>query len=985
MCIFNTFCKRLQLIAKMKKIVVILFLCFTVVNSNAQLLSWSPLFITDTSSTVTITCDASLGNKGLYNYSPSSDVYVHIGLITSASTSSGDWKHVPSFSTWGSTNAQIQTTYLGNNKWQYTITGGLRSFFGLTDPNEKIYKIAILFRNGSGANKQTNTDGSDMFVPIYTSGGFFARLDAPIRQPLYTPTLVPLSKSIGDTVHIVANTNQNASITLFFNGTQLNTASNVQTASATATIAGSGAQTIIVQANNGTTTASDTSTFFVSSSTSFLPLPTGVVDGINYEAGDTSAILVLYAPHKSKIVVVGDFNSWTQSTAYQMNETPDSLRYWIRLTGLTPGIEYAYQYVIDGGLTVADYNTEKILDKANDPYIPSTTYPNLKPFPAKASGNIVSILQTAKPAYNWQATNYTRPDKRNLIIYELLVRDFTAAQNYQTLKDTLSYLKKLGINAIELMPINEFEGNDSWGYNPNFYFAPDKYYGTETALKQFIDACHQQGIAVIMDMVMNHSFGSSPMVQMYWDATNNIPAANNPWFNQYATHAYNVGYQFNHQSQATIDFRNRVINHWLTKYKIDGFRWDLAKGFTQTKTCDATGNNCNVGAWGNYDSSRVTTWKNIYNQMQTSSSGSYCILEMFADNSEEKVEANYGMMLWGNLNYNYNQATMGYSNGWDLSSGAYTNRGYNSPNLVTYQESQDEERLMYKNEMYGNNNGTYNIKDTATALKRNGMAASFFAMIPGPKMMWQFGELGYDYSINTCSNLSVDATGACRLSDKPIRWDYYNNANRKALYNQYAQLYKLRNTPNYIGTFTTGAITTNLSGAFKTLTVIGDSLSVVVIGNFDVTTQTGSVTFPSAGTWYSYLTNSIHTATGASENITLQAGEYYVYTNKNINNLVVTAVNDIVTNNNDITIRIIPNPIQSLSTVQFNIQQSGNVSLAAYDLSGKTISVLYNGFAVKGYHSLSINKNLFTESGMYILQLAVNGKKKIEKFLVINK
>ncbi len=282
MCIFNTFCKRLQLIAKMKKIVAILFFCFTVVNSNAQLLSWSPLFITDTSSTVTITCDASLGNKGLYNYSPSSDVYVHIGLITSASTSSGDWKHVPSFSTWGSTNAQIQTTYLGNNKWQYTITGGLRTFFGVTDPNEKIYKIAILFRNGSGGNKQTNTDGSDMFVPVYASGGFFARLDAPIRQPLYTPTLVPLSKSIGDTVHIVANTNQNASIALFFNGTQLSTASNVQTASATATIAGSGAQTIIVQANNGTTTASDTSTFFVSSSTSFLPLPTGVVDGINY-------------------------------------------------------------------------------------------------------------------------------------------------------------------------------------------------------------------------------------------------------------------------------------------------------------------------------------------------------------------------------------------------------------------------------------------------------------------------------------------------------------------------------------------------------------------------------------------------------------------------------------------------------------------------------------------------------------------------------
>ncbi len=98
-----------------------------------------------------------------------------------------------------------------------------------------------------------------------------------------------------------------------------------------------------------------------------------------------------------------------------------------------------------------------------------------------------------------------------------MVRDFIAAGNWQTLKDTLNYLKKLGVNAIEVMPFNNFEGASSWGYNPNFYFAPDKVYGTATALKQFIDACHQNGMAVIMDMVLNHSFGSSPMVQMYFD------------------------------------------------------------------------------------------------------------------------------------------------------------------------------------------------------------------------------------------------------------------------------------------------------------------------------------------------------------------------------------------------------------------------------------------------------------------------------------
>jgi len=109
--------------------------------------------------------------------------------------------------------------------------------------------------------------------------------------------------------------------------------------------------------------------------------------------------------------------------------------------------------VIDGDLKVADIYSEKILDPWNDQYIPAANYPSLKPYPSGQS-NIVSVLQTAKPTYNWTVNNFTRPDKRNLVIYELLVRDFVSAQNWQTMKDTLTYLKRLGINAIELMPVN---------------------------------------------------------------------------------------------------------------------------------------------------------------------------------------------------------------------------------------------------------------------------------------------------------------------------------------------------------------------------------------------------------------------------------------------------------------------------------------------------------------------------------------------------
>jgi 1,4-alpha-glucan branching enzyme len=957
------------------------------IASNAQLLSWTPDFIQDNgSANTTITCDASKGNQGLLNYT-ASDVYVHIGVITNLSTSQTNWKYVPVFCVWGTTNASAKATSLGNNKWSFTFTGGLRTFLGITNASEKILKIAVLFRSGDGSKKLANTDNSDMYIPVYDNG-LYARVDSPLRQPYYNLSLENITKTVGDTIPVLAKASQASTLNIYYNGTVINTANSATQVSAKPIITTTGTQTIIAEAITGTTTSRDTVSFLVTSGTNFAPLPAGVVEGINYESGDTSAILVLYAPKKTKIIVVGDFNNWTQSANYQMNETLDSTRFWLRITGLHAGTEYAYQYVIDGSLTVADYNAEKILDKANDPAIPTTTYPNLKTFPTNATGNLVSVLQTAKPAYSWQATSYSRPDKRNLIIYELLVRDFTAAQNYKTLIDTLSYLKRLGINAIELMPVNEFEGNNSWGYNPNFYFAPDKYYGTENALRQFIDACHQQGMAVIMDMVMNHSFGSSPMVQMYWDGSKNIPAANNPWFNQYATHAYNVGYQFNHQSQATIDFRNRVITHWLTKYKVDGFRWDMAKGFTQNNTCDATGNNCNVAAWGNYDAPRVVTWKNIYDKMQAVSPGTYCILEMFADNSEEKVESDYGMMLWGNLNYNYNQSTMGYATSSDLSYGIYTNRNWTQPNLVTYQESHDEERLMYKNTQYGNSSGSYNVKNVPTGLKRNEMAAAIFAMIPGPKMIWQFGELGYDYSINTCVNGTVDATGACRLDAKPVKWDYYADANRKSLFDVYSKLFKLRNTSNYLGTFTTGTITYDLANTFKSLKVTSDSLNIVVIGNFDVIAQTGSVTFPAAGTWYSYLTGTSRTATGGAESITLQPGEYYVYTNKNLSGSVATAIATVInTAAADVSLSITPNPVHNSATIQYTLPESGKVSVSILDLNGKKLAALFDGVKSKGKQTLVLNNSLFNINqlgdGMYLMQLQLNGKTKTEKFVII--
>jgi 1,4-alpha-glucan branching enzyme len=591
-------------------------------------------------------------------------------------------------------------------------------------------------------------------------------------------------------------------------------------------------------------------------------VPAGANDGVTFINSGTSVIFNLYAPGKQSVTLIGDFNCWAASSKNAMTNSTDGTRWWLQVDNLDPNKEYAYQYLIDGTLKVADPYTEKVLDPDNDKYIPSVTYPNLKAYPAGSTTGIVSTFWANQPAYAWQNTSFTRPAPKNLVIYELLVRDFVATHDYKTIKDTLNYFVRLGVNAIEMMPFSEFEGNDSWGYNPNFYFAPDKYYGTKNDLKALIDACHSKGIAVIQDIVLNHSFGSSPMVQMYFSG--GAPSSNNPWYNTVPTHPYNVGFQFNHQSAATKYFVKNVLKWWMQEYHIDGFRFDLAKGFTQVNS------GTDVNLWGQYDASRVAIWKDYNNFMMSIDPKFYVILEDFASNQEENELANQGMMTWGNESSAGEQATMGYATGpnWDLTGLFYDAYTFTNPYaLVSYFESHDEERLQFKNEAYGNASGTYNTKDLATGLKRDEMGAAFMFSSPGPKMLWEFGERGYDISIN-------DLGG--RLSDKPAHWEYMADPNRKHLFSVYAKMIKMK-LKNPV--FTSTNYHYNLSGPVKTIQLLDATANVEVVGNFDVVAQNASISFPSTGAWIDNMTGTSINVTSLPYSVTLAPGEYHVYSN----------------------------------------------------------------------------------------------------------
>ena len=589
-------------------------------------------------------------------------------------------------------------------------------------------------------------------------------------------------------------------------------------------------------------------------------LPAGAKDGVAFINNGKSAIITLYAPGKISVAVIGDFNNWQSAV---MKKTPDATTWWVQIDNLDPYTEYAYQFLVDGLLKVADPYCEKILDPDNDSYISSATYPNLKAYPAGKTTGIVSVMQANKATYTWKNSGFVRPDKNNLIIYELLIRDFTSDHNYASTLQKLDYLISLGINAIELMPVNEFEGNISWGYNPSFYFAPDKYYGTKIALQNFIDECHGKGIAVILDMVLNHSFGQSPMVQLYFDGSK--PTGNNPWFNIEAKHPYNVGFDFNHESAATKYFAKNVMKFWMQEYRIDGFRFDLAKGFTQKTSNDDA-------SFSAYDESRIAIWKDYNNYIKSIDANNfYVILEHFADASEERVLADEGMMLWNNLNYNMNEATMGWLGNSNFSWGFYGNHGFSkSENLVDYIESHDEERLNYKNITYGNASGSYSIKDNLPiSLKREELAAAFLFSIPGPKMVWQFGELGYDININYNG----------RTGEKPIKWDYYDNEDRKNLYNAYAKFIKLKKGNSI---FNSTSSDYDLTGGIKYIKLTDATNTIVVVGNFDVTDQTANIDFGSTGPWYDAVGNIVTLSSGIYIN-TLAPGEYHIFSKAVLN------------------------------------------------------------------------------------------------------
>jgi 1,4-alpha-glucan branching enzyme len=884
----------------------------------------SPVFPLENGS-ITITFDASKGNEALENYNDS--VYAHIGLITSSSSDDNDWKYVKT--DWGENSPDTKFTKIGNNLYQLKISN-IRNYFGVPE-NEKIYKIALVIRSAKPVSSDApnnfyvarNADGSDFKINVYDAG-----LAVKIINPDKKKPLVPVLSIVPVCAYAMGQTD----FELFVDDKKVFSTSKDTIIYGLKTYNYStGYHTIVAMATDNSDTVTDTTYFFIRPKVIVQDMPQGLKNGINYIDKNT-VTLVLWEPADTKnyVFVIGDFNNWKIDQNYYMKRTPDGKHYWLTISGLSPGKEYAFQYFIDGQLKIADPYADKILDPWNDKYIPEYNYPNLMKYPLGKTKGIVSVLQTMQTPYQWQVKSFTpsaiNGTQSNLIVYELLIRDFVKSSAIKDVEKKLDYLDSLGINAIELMPFNEFEGNISWGYNPDFYFAPDKYYGTKNDYKHFIDECHKRGIAVIMDIVLNHSFGLSPMVQMYWDSKNNRPAANNPWYNQVAPHPLSPGYDFNHESPYTKEFVKNVLKYWLSQYKIDGFRFDLAKGFTQKYT----GNDIN--AWSQYDQSRVDIWKDYYSYIKSVKPDAYVILEELASNDEEKVLANEGMLLWGNMNKQFSQAAMGYQSNSDFSWAYYANRSYTYPNLIPYMESHDEERIMYNTITFGNSSASFSYKNLDTALKSDAKTAAFYFAIPGPKMIWQFGELGYDYSINTCQNGELNDN--CRTSPKPVHWDYWQQKNRRKLYFTYLNLMHLKTSQK---AFLSGSFTYDLSGTGKREWISSDDFNLVLAGNFDVAGFNMTPSFQHTGIWYDFFNQDTIHVNKINKNMFFKPGEFHLFTDVYVPFVVDNQTNIAEKNHSsNSNIKLFPIPANKFLT----IAADDLYKIEILDISGKILKTL---------------------------------------------
>lgn len=836
--------------------------------ATAQVVTTSPALVQTDSRDIVITFHADRGNKGLAGLGASTPVYAHTGVITSTSTSDSDWKYAP---TWGNNSAKYQLTWVADNTWTLTIPD-INEYYGVP-AGVTVKKLAFVFRNANSSREGKEDDGGDIFINVLPPG-FQMELTSDLDAKILT----------GDfPVTFTVTTTQNADIELYYDteDNMIATAQNSSTLTGTAEFTASGTYNVVARATAAGQTISQTMQIVRVGDSEEETYPGGTPRMGAVTNSDGSVTFCIAAPNKVSAILVGSWNNYEISSAGVMNTHTDPATgtpyFWTTVKGLQPGTDYIYYYLIDGEKAVGDPYATLVLDPWNDRYISSDVFPDMPVYPSSVvSGTPVAIYNSDMNSYDWQVTDFKGVPQSDLTIYELLIRDFTGtegqARGNGTIAGVLSrldYLADLGVNAIELLPIMEFNGNNSWGYNTNFYFAPDKAYGTPSDYKQLIDEIHKRGMAVILDIVFNQSDGLHPWYMMY-------DIASNPFYNGTAPHAYSVLNDWNQDNPLVQQQWRDALVYWMKEYKVDGFRFDLVKGLGNNDSYNATFNPVN-NTWSGvtdaktnaYNATRVERMKELHAAMKAYRPDAYFINENLAGAKEENEMAADGEINWANINEASCQFAMGYSSNSSLNRfyAPLDSRTWGS--TVSYAESHDEERMAYKQSKWGVEGVKGNIP---TSMRRLGSVAAQMLLTPGAHMIWQFQEFGADQT-------TKDSGGGNNTSPKRVIWNYLDNENRYGLMRNYAELCHLRaNNPELFREDVATSVNCS-TWSQRTISLTSGNKEMYLVVNPAVT-EPSTIALPVDVTSprykllsCSYGTTPEPTATG----VTLAAGAYAVY------------------------------------------------------------------------------------------------------------
>ena len=785
----------------MKKIYLLLFALFCSISLNAQIIITSPAILQQSSQDITIYYNASYGNQGLMDAPSGTKVYAHTWAVLSdgTTTNAPDWATPSTYEP----NYVMTRNSTNPNIWELHINSNLRSFYGVTNPSLTITKLGFVFRSADVEASMTGRteSGADIMVDVYDDG---------LQVVLSSNISGSLISAYNDNATFNVFSTQNATLTLTVNDKQIAYGSG-QTLTADYVFPGIGEYTVVATAtaNGQTVTTTKTYNYAGESTSQNYPGSEPVLGTVKNDDG--SVTFCFAAPSKTTVILVGSWNNYRivdEQIMHYTNKTRTQLKdgdeviyntsvvkyFWTTVSGLSDSESYVYYYIViykdnqTGALSinyVGDPYAKLVLDPWNDKYIPADVFPDLPAYPFDfVEGVPVSVYNANINTYDWKTPDFKGVEPQDLIIYEMLIRDFTGTEGKAlgngTIRqaiDKIPYLVDLGVNAVELMPIMEFSGNNSWGYNTNFYFAPDKAYGTPDDYKEFIDLCHANGIAVILDIVFNQSDSLHPWFMLYPPSVNQTSATY--LYNLNAPHAYSVLNDWRQNHYLVYNQWCDALKYWLSEYKVDGFRFDLVKGLGSNESY-ASSSDASTNA---FNANRVSRMKALHNVIKSVNPNAYFINENLAGPEEENAMADDGELNWANINNAGCQFAMGYSTDSDLNRmyAPLDSRTWGS--TVSYLESHDEQRLAYKQNEYAD---ASIVNDTQAKMARLGSAAAQMLMAPGAHMIWQFSEMGN-------AENTKDNNGGNNTDPKTVEWSLLDNPYNNGLFNSYKELIFIRN------------------------------------------------------------------------------------------------------------------------------------------------------------------------------------------------